>query len=154
MWVIIEEAPRYVINERGEIKSILRGTTPTFKKDKDGYMTVWLLKERGLPLLHRRVHRLVAMAFIENPSGLPEINHKNHIRDDNRVENLEWCTTAENVRDAKGHKVDVLKDGEVIGTFPSVMTAARFAGVSDTMVLYCLKGRYDGTHGYTFRYTK
>jgi hypothetical protein len=44
------------------------------------------------------VHRLVAKTFISNPNNKLEINHKNYIRDDNRIENLEWCTRIENVR--------------------------------------------------------
>jgi len=46
------------------------------------------------------VHRLVAMAFIPNPQGLPVINHLNGNKADNRPENLEWCTQAHNARHA------------------------------------------------------
>lgn len=64
-------------------------------KDKDGYVIVSLSKRTGRPSTPR-VHRLVASAFIKNPENKNAINHKNSIKNDNRVENIEWCTNKEN----------------------------------------------------------
>ena len=61
------------------------------------------------------VHRLVAKAYISNPNNKLEINHKNSIRDDNRVENLEWSTRSENNQHAwtYGNKVYVKPNKEL-----------------------------------------
>lgn len=59
-------------------------------KEKKGYLRIALKGKKHL------VHRLVAEAFIPNPDNKPCIDHINTIRDDNRVENLRWCTSKEN----------------------------------------------------------
>lgn len=64
-----------------------------------GYHTVYICDGNG----RRRKalsHRLVALAWVPNPSGLPQVNHLNGKRDDNRPSNLEWCTPGDNMRHA------------------------------------------------------
>ena len=88
---LYEVQPRYTIN--GYARVYIRNTITN--KRKDLY-----------------IHRLVAQYFIPNPENKKYVNHKNCIRDDNRVENLEWCTSRENnlqtaklqhlIRDEKG----------------------------------------------------
>ena len=57
--------------------------------NKDGYLKVGLCKEGNVKMF--LVHRLVAQVFIPNPEGLPQINHRDEDKTNNRVDNLEWC---------------------------------------------------------------
>ena len=61
-----------------------------------GYYVVGLVNNDGKRKL-MKVHRLIAFAFIDNPHNKPHINHINGIRNDNSIENLEWCTQSENM---------------------------------------------------------
>lgn len=63
--------------------------------NKNGHLYVRISKNNIQK--NKWVHRLVAQAFIPNPKNLPQVNHINNIKDDNRVENLEWVTLVENV---------------------------------------------------------
>lgn len=67
--------------------------------DSLGYMKVGLVNKNGERKGHF-VHRLIAIAFIPNPDNKPHINHKDLIKDNNNIDNLEWCTPLENTRHA------------------------------------------------------
>lgn len=66
-------------------------------RKENGYLYLGLVRPDGTTAKHEYVHRLVANAFIPNPDGLKQVNHKNADKEDNRVENLEWVTPQENI---------------------------------------------------------
>src|SRR5438477_13189250 len=73
------------------------GHVMTPKKDWMGYMN-YGLRVRGRSKTFRKRSRMVAITFISNTENKPFINHSNGIKDDDRIENLEWCTRSENCR--------------------------------------------------------
>lgn len=77
-----------------------RGKVISQKKNIYGYMEVHLSK--GGRSSSMKVHRLVTMAFIPNPDNLPYVNHKNEVKTDNRVSNLEWCDSRYNTNYGTG----------------------------------------------------
>lgn len=82
--------------------------------DNNGYLTVTLSKEGKCN--SRKIHRLVAEMFISNPKKLPQVNHKDGNKYNNKVENLEWCSCKENILHAwKNGLTTVNKNAKKIG---------------------------------------
>ena len=152
-WRKLVNYPGYSVSSLGRVRSdphkVWNGNGWYTTKEKilkpnilaKGYLQVEL---RNAPNRHpRQVHRLVAEAFISNPNNFPQVNHKNGIKNDNRVENLEWCDNSMNQIHAyamglnkrsnnagKKKRPIVLthaKTGEVLH-FDSIADARRFLG--------------------------
>ncbi len=85
---------KYAVTEDGKIYSYYKKGFLKLKPQRDGYILAGL-RNKGKRKSYM-VHRLVAQAYILNPENKATVNHKNHIRDDNRVVNLEWMTQKEN----------------------------------------------------------
>ena len=165
IWKDIEECEGYQVSNLGRIRSVDRvlyagnrwgGVTARRYKGKlittfaypNGYMA-FVYRKHHKTIKNFLIHRLVAHAFIPNPDNLPQINHKNEKRDDNRVDNLEWCTDAYNkiynnrakrVAIANGKPIEQLSmDGHIIREFPSIREAARFVNGDMKSIRMCCK---------------
>ena len=148
--------------------------------DKDGYCVVTLCKDGKKTGKNFRVHRLVAIAFISNLEDKPVVNHKNGMKADNRLENLEWCTVQENTIHAiqsglksksvmpkenifygkdnfKSKSVFMIDmDGTILKKFDCIADAKRYLKLPNpnrvSLICSCCKGKIETAYRYKWRY--
>lgn len=123
---------------------------------RQGYPNLCLCKDLNHHFFD--VHRLVAQAFILNPQSLPCINHKDETRDNNHVDNLEWCTQQYNInygtanqRRAETLSIPVVqktKSGETVNIHKSARQAERDTGINQSNITKCVSGEYKSAGGY------
>lgn len=94
----IEKFPNYEVSNLGNVRNAVSKKFMAFSINEFGYCIITLRDGVGTKTI--KVHRLVAMAFIENPERKFCINHKDGNKQNNRADNLEWSTYSENMKHA------------------------------------------------------
>lgn len=154
---------RYQVSNLGNVKSLnyRNSKQPKLLKPmeyKIGYAAVNLNRK------WRKVHRLVAEAFVPNPSNKREVNHINGNNLDNRAENLEWVTPSENVQHAWNaglQKMTEERKEKISKMVVCVETGIEYYGMQDAMnktnihrrnINACCLGKRSTAGGYHWRY--
>lgn len=109
----------YEVSNLGNIKSLRKNIILKPQKSNVGYLFVCLCKD-GIQK-NFTIHRLVAKAFLPNPNNFPEINHKDEIKTNNNVGNLEWCDHKYNLNYGNYNKnMSIIKSGKPSGWGKSI----------------------------------
>jgi hypothetical protein len=150
---------RYRVSNLGRIWSFaqdtVRGKIKTGNPTMKGYLSI-CLRNPGCPSRTIPIHRLVAKAFIPNPDNLPQVNHKDEVKTNNSVDNLEWCTNEYNARygtkqqraaeanrccETTSKKVYSVDEAGHTEYYASICEAERQTGNHHSNIVRALKGR-------------
>lgn len=168
-WKSVGDGYSYEVSNTGKIRNSKTNHEKALKPSKDGYLKVDLYKD-GIATT-KRVHRLVAEAFVSNPNSKPQVNHKDGNKRNNCCDNLEWVTNKENSAHAwntglarpsygmlgkknpnggrKGKPIEIVETGE---EFESTIECAKKIGGNFRHINDCLKGRQHTHKGYHYKY--
>ena len=148
----------YQISNLGRVKSLWYGREKILipVKLKNGYLRVILCKNGILKTYY--VHRLVAEAFLDNPNNLPQVNHKDENKQNNNVENLEWCTNEYNINygtrtercSKKVYQYTI--DNILIKKWNSIAECER-NGFKHSLIIYCCQGKRKTHKGFKWSYS-
>lgn len=172
----------YQVSNLGNVKSLCYGARNIRKSNVHkilkhspnnwGYHKVQLYKDGKSQMLY--IHRLVASLFIPNPENKEQVNHIDGNKANNKVSNLEWATSKENLHHAEklGLRSNVSpmlgkkgilnptskcvnqydKNGRYLATYYGVSEAARHVGVVSSSISACANGRHKTCAGYIWKF--
>lgn len=150
----------YQVDECGNVLNLKKGVFLKPFDNGNGYLKVHLLKN-GKDT-KKYIHRLVAEAFIPNPEGLAEVNHKDEDKTNNYVHNLEWCSRKYNLNYGRhNQKMSLTKskailqidsNNNLIREFISAREAEKVLGINNSNIIQCCKGKRNTAGGYYWSY--
>lgn len=154
---IIYRGYKFEVSNEGVVK--MDGKTLKQRETISGYMNVYPQKKGCTSV---GVHRLVASAFIPNPDNLPQVNHLNHQKHDNRVENLEWISVEDNnaysntvTKRFQGEVYQFGTDGKLIRTYKDIKEASKVTGYNyDNLTKVIRMDNSRPYHGYIWKREK
>lgn len=147
---------------RYPVEYLIKGKILVGGKDKDGYI-IGVFRDHGGNKRMKKFHRLIAQTFLPNPLNLPQVNHINGIKNDNRIENLEWVSAKRNanhsietgLRTHDGLKKKVARLDpitlEVLEVYESAMST-KHKGFNRCCVGECCRGQRDMHKGYRWKF--
>lgn len=150
----------YQISNTGLVKSFYHNKSKILKPgvDRDGYLLVVLCKNTTHTT--HKVHRLVAQAFLPNPDNYPQINHKDENKQNNMVDNLEWCDNKYNnnygIKNDWNKKaiIQTTLDGNYIQEWECIQAAAHALNINHSHISQCLHGKRKQAYGYCWNLKK
>lgn len=157
-WKVITGYDNYEVSTEGNVRNVKTGRILKSRDNDGGYLFVSLYKNgKGKNF---KVHRLVANAFIPNPNNYDTVDHINHNRHDNRVENLRWLPLKENQSDGgkvTGQKYTkkvkcINQKTKEVKIFDSITQASKILGLSQGNIVEVCKGKRKSCGGYTWEY--
>lgn len=152
----------YQVSNFGNVRRFICNKYKLLKHNinKKGYHSVCLCKNN----IKRdfRVNRLVAEVFLPNPNNLPQVNHKDEDKNNNCVDNLEYCTQKYNINYGTGidrrakkrlHKIcQYSLDNILIKVWDGAICIEKELNIPHQNVIHCCRGNYKTSHGYIWRY--
>lgn len=168
---LIEGTEADYVSNKGNVYRLRNGEyiPNTLYKNSNGYVYVYVHNKNVQQSQRtKRVHKLVALAFLDNPNNLPVVGHKNNIKSDNRVENLYWTTYSENTQkaykdalmandkgiyDSQSYPIACYdKDGNLVSVYGSISEAGRCIKNYPLHSIEKVVGHGLGVKGYRFEY--